>query len=156
MIVPLIVAPLSGDKTVSAVVPTGVGVAVGVGAGVGVLAGVGVTTGVAVTVGVGAGVGVLAGVGVTTGVAVTVGVGAGVGVLAGVGVTTGVAVTVGVGVEPLLTVTATDTVARTALLVEKALITNVCEPLDTVVVSKLILQLPPDGPHIFPLPVPSG
>ena len=87
------------------------------------------------------------------------GVGFGVGV-GGVGVALGdgdgVGVAVGVGVEPLLTVTATDTVARTALLVENASITNVCEPLDTVVVSKLILQLPPDGPHIFPSPVPSG
>jgi len=102
------VAPLTGDKTVSVEFPTGVGVAVGVG------------------------------------------------VMAGVGVAVTVGVTVGVGIEPLLTVTAMDTVARTALLVEKALITNVCGPLVTVVVLKLILHAPPDGPHTFPLPVPSG
>jgi hypothetical protein len=65
-------------------------------------------------------------------------------------------VAVGVGVVRLLTVTATDTVARTALLVEKALITNVCWPSGTVVVSKLMLQLVPDVEHTFPLPVPSG
>lgn len=101
-------------------------------------------------VGVADGVGVGAGVGV--GVRLGVGVGPGVGVMTGVGVTTGL----GVAVERLLTVTATETVARTALLVENASITSVCCPSGTVVVSKLILHLPPDGEHTFPLPAPSG
>src|ERR1700751_1676291 len=104
--VPPIVAPLTGETTVSVEPPPGVGVAAGVAVGT------------------------------------------------GVGVTTGV--TVGVGTEPLLTVTVTDTVARTALVVEKALITKVCEPLGKVVLSKLILHEPPYGLHTFPLPLPSG
>jgi hypothetical protein len=65
-------------------------------------------------------------------------------------------VALGVDLVPLLTVTVTLTVARTALVVENALITNVCWPLDTLVVSKLILHLPPDGLHTLPSMVPSG
>jgi hypothetical protein len=56
----------------------------------------------------------------------------------------------------LLTVTGTETVARTALLTENALITNVCEPLVTVVLLKLILHEPFTGLHTFPSPLPSG
>jgi len=68
----------------------------------------------------------------------------------------GVGVAVGVDeVPPLRTVTATVTVARTALLVENALITRLCEPSETLVVSKLILHLPPEGLHTLPS-VPSG
>src|SRR5262245_14330367 len=87
-----------------------------------------------------------------------VGVAVGDGVPPGVGVVAGGGEVVGVGeaTDPLLTVTDTETVARTVLLVEKALTTNVCWPLGRVVVSKAILHLPPDGEHTPPLPVPSG
>src|SRR5437870_1121327 len=68
----------------------------------------------------------------------------------------GVGVTVGVDRVPLFTVTATVTVASTALLVENALITKVCGPSDTAVLLKLILHLPPEGLHKPPLPAPSG